>query len=88
MPASRACSTSIPTPPFPAKRTRKRPLTRAQKRANRVLARTRIGVEHTLSALKRFRILAERYRNRRRRFGLRLTLIAAITNRQRPAIRL
>ena len=73
---------------LPTKRTRKRPLTRAQKRANRALARTRISVEHVIGALKRFHILAQRYRNRRRRFGLRLTLIAAITNRQRPATKL
>jgi hypothetical protein len=30
--------------------------------------------------LKIFRILAERYRNRRKRFGLRFNLIAAIIN--------
>jgi len=30
--------------------------------------------------LKIFRILAERYRNRRKRFGLRFNLIAAIVN--------
>ncbi len=30
--------------------------------------------------LKRFKIIADRYRNRRRRFGLRFFLIAAIYN--------
>jgi hypothetical protein len=33
-----------------------------------------------LRTLKIFRILAEKYRNRRRRFGLRLNLIAGIIN--------
>ena len=40
----------------------------------------RIRVEHVIGALKRFRILAERYRNRRRRFGLRFNLIAGLYN--------
>ena len=35
-------------------------------------------MEHVIGALKRFRILAERYRNRRRRFGLRFNLIAGL----------
>jgi hypothetical protein len=32
--------------------------------------------------LKRFKIIADRYRNRRRRFGLRFFLIAAIYNKE------
>jgi len=32
--------------------------------------------------LKVFRILSERYRNRRRRFGLRFNLIAALYNHE------
>ena len=37
-------------------------------------------VEHVIGSLKRFRILAERYRNRRRRFGLRVNLLAGLHN--------
>jgi transposase len=51
-----------------------------QKRANRELARQRIVVEHVNRRLKVFRILAGPYRNRRRRFGLRLNLMAGIYN--------
>lgn len=47
---------------------------------NRRLAKLRIRVEHVICWLKRFRILAERYRNRRRRFGLRFRLIAGLYN--------
>jgi hypothetical protein len=36
--------------------------------------------EHVNRKLKIFRILAERYRNRRKPFGLRFNLIAAIVN--------
>jgi hypothetical protein len=42
--------------------------------------RLRIVVEHVNRRLKLFRILAERYRNRRRRFSLHFNLIAAILN--------
>ncbi|MEZ2903279.1 IS5/IS1182 family transposase, partial [Acinetobacter terrestris] len=38
-------------------------------------------IEHINSQLKTFRILSERYRNRRKRFGLRINLIAALVNR-------
>jgi len=43
-------------------------------------ARAGLLVEHVIGSLKRFRILAERYRNRRKRFGLRFNLLAAIFN--------
>ena len=36
--------------------------------------------EPIIRSLKIFRILSERYRNRRRRFGLRFNLIAALYN--------
>ena len=66
----------------PTKATRKHPLTREQKRANRAINSRRIVVEHAIRRLKVFRLLGERYRNRRKRFGLRLNLIAALTNLQ------
>jgi hypothetical protein len=37
-------------------------------------------VENVLGRLKVFRILCSRYRNRRRRFGLRFNLIAGLYN--------
>nr|MBW4525589.1 IS5/IS1182 family transposase [Phormidium tanganyikae FI6-MK23] len=47
---------------------------------NRQLAQVRIAVEHVNRKLKIFRILSERYRNRRKRFGLRFNLIAGLIN--------
>ena len=41
-------------------------------------------VEHIIRSVEIFRILAERYRNRRKRFGLRFNLIAALYNLGRP----
>ena len=55
-------------------------LTDEQKAANRALARKRVVVEHVIRHLKIFRILSERYRNRRRRFMLRVNLIAGLYN--------
>jgi hypothetical protein len=55
-------------------------LTAAQKQSNRKLALHRVVVEHVIRCLKVFRILAERYRNRRRRFSLGLNLIAGLYN--------
>lgn len=64
----------------PAKKPRKADLSDSERQQNRLLARIRVTVEHSIRRLKIFRILAERYRNRRKRFGLRLNLIAAIVN--------
>jgi DDE superfamily endonuclease len=64
----------------PKKRSKAHPLSQQEKAANRELARERIVAEHIIRCLKVFRILSERYRNRRKRFGLRFNLIAAIYN--------
>jgi predicted protein tyrosine phosphatase len=68
------------TTALPTKNTKLHPLTKEQKQVNRALSRQRILVENVIGSLKRFRILAERYRNRRNRFGLRFNLVAAIYN--------
>ena len=65
---------------LPHKKPRGKSLSAAQKRDNQSLARRRVVIEQTNRCLKIFRILAERYRNRRRRFGLRCNLIAALYN--------
>ncbi len=64
----------------PTKKTKLHPLSQDQKAKNRALSRKRILIENIIRKLKIFRILSERYRNRRRRFGLRFNLIAAIYN--------
>jgi hypothetical protein len=65
---------------IPVKKNKKIPLTKAQKRENRTLSQTRVSVENVIRTLKIFRILSERYRNRRKRLGLRLNLVAPICN--------
>ncbi len=64
----------------PVKKPKGSQLSAAQRRANRQLSRQRIAVENVIRSLKIFRIVAERYRNRRRRFGLRFNLIAGLYN--------
>jgi hypothetical protein len=64
----------------PHKKPRQSKLTDAQKQSNRELARRRVVVEHVIRGLKIFRTLAERYRNRRKRFSLRFNLIAGLYN--------
>jgi len=64
----------------PKKRSKKRQLTKDERRANRELSRRRIVVENVIRSLKIFRILLERYRNRRKRFSLRFNLIAGLYN--------
>ncbi len=64
----------------PAKKSKLHPLSTEQKFANRKLSKKRILIENIIRKLKIFRILSERYRNRRKRFGLRFNLIAAIYN--------
>ena len=51
-----------------------------EKQFNKELASIRIVIEHIYRCLKIFKIISERYRNRRSRFSLRFNLIAGIYN--------
>jgi hypothetical protein len=64
----------------PLKKTKNKTLSQAEKLLNRQLAKSRIIIENIHRSLNIFRILSSRYRNRRRRFGLRFNLIAGIYN--------
>lgn len=64
----------------PTKKPKVQPLPTTEKHHNRALARLRVRVEHVIRRFKIFRIFAGRYRNRRKRFGLRLNLIAGLLN--------
>jgi IS5 family transposase len=65
---------------IPFKKTKVKSLSKEQRKFNRQLAKERIVVEHVHRRLKIFRIFSSRYRNRKKRFGLRLNLIAGIYN--------
>ena len=65
---------------IPRKKPKNGKLSRIEKEYNRVLAQERIVVEHVNRSLKIFKILSSRYRNRRRRYGLRCNLLSALYN--------
>ena len=65
---------------IPKKKTKKTSLTSQDKRNNRDISRTRIKIENIIGFIKRFKILSDRYRNRRKRFLLRFNLICGICN--------
>jgi hypothetical protein len=64
----------------PIKGSKYHKLTEKEKAFNKQLSSGRVLNEHMIGFIKRFKILADRYRNRRKRFGLRFNLIAGICN--------
>ena len=65
---------------LPKKKTKNKPLTKEDKAFNRTASSLRVLNEHVIGCIKRFRIVSDKYRNRRKRFALRFNLIAAIYN--------
>ena len=65
---------------IPQKKPKNGKLSANEKEYNRELAKERIGIEHVNRHLKIFKVFSERYRNRRKRYGLRCNLLAAIYN--------
>ena len=65
---------------MPKKKSKKNPLTSDDKKQNRELSSQRVLNEHVIGKLKRFKILSDKYLNRRKRFGLRFNLISGIYN--------
>ena len=47
---------------------------------NKSISSPRMKIEHIVGRIKRFKIVAERYRNKLRNFGLRFNLICGIVN--------
>ncbi|WP_146176453.1 transposase family protein, partial [Orientia tsutsugamushi] len=69
---------------LPKKKSKKNPLTKNDKKNNRRLAGERVVNENVIGMLKKFKIIADKYRNRRKRFGLRFNLISCIYNFDLP----
>ena len=65
---------------MPKKSSKKNPLTKDDKKKNKELSSERVLNENVIGMIKRFKIVADRYRNRRKRFGLRFNLISGICN--------
>ena len=65
---------------IPKKATKLHKLTKEDKDNNRRISKERIFIEHINSHIKRFKILSTRYRNKRKKHGLRMSLICGIYN--------
>lgn len=58
------------------------PLTEEQKEYNRLLARYRIVVEHTIAQMNRFQVLRQVFRHRREGHTQIVRIVAGLVNRQ------
>lgn len=56
-----------------------------RKAYNKEISKERFEIEHIIGRTKVFSIASERYRNRRKNFGLRYNLICGIVNYQKTA---
>jgi len=65
---------------IPKKKTKLNPLSIEDKQENKDKCSKRIPVEHINAKIKVFKIVSTKYRNRRKRFGLRFNLICALIN--------
>ncbi len=65
---------------LPQKKSKKRPLTKEDKLNNQRISSDRVLNENVIGSIKKFKIISDRYRNRRKRFGLRFNLISGIYN--------
>ena len=65
---------------IPKKKPKDGELTADEKGYNKLLSTERILVENIIAKVKVFKITSNKYRNRRKRFGLRMSLICGIIN--------
>ena len=65
---------------LPKKSSKYHDLTGIEKKYNKRLARSRVLVEHVIRRVKVFRMISGTYRNRRRRYDLRMQLLCGIYN--------
>jgi len=68
----------------PKKKPKGGELTVEEKADNRRISRERMLIENINAKIKVFKITANKYRNRRKRYGLRMSLICAIINWELP----
>jgi uncharacterized protein (DUF2344 family) len=62
------------------KRRRKRKLSKKERRQNRRLARKRVIVEHTISRVKKFNIMGNRFRNRLKHYDNASDIVSGLVN--------
>lgn len=65
---------------FPYKKPKNGELDKEEKEYNRGLSSLRVKVENILGDMKLFKIMGGRYRNKRKRYGIKVNIIAGIVN--------
>lgn len=65
---------------LPYKASKTKPLDRSEKEYNHALSRYRVIIENIIGDIKTFKILSDRYRNKRKRYGIKFHIIAGIVN--------
>jgi hypothetical protein len=63
-----------------SKKNTKKSLDKTRKKKNHSISSKRVLVENVIRKIKIFKIMSEKYRNRRKRFKLRINLICGIIN--------
>ncbi|VIW93546.1 transposase [Streptococcus pneumoniae] len=66
----------------PRKSSKLKPLTAEDKACNHALSKERSKIENIFAKVKTFKMFSTIYRNHRKRFGLRMNLIAGIINHE------
>ena len=69
-----------PNTEVPFKKSKNKPLDEEDKAYNTALSRIRVKIENVFAQIKVFKIMAERYRNKRKRYNLKFKIIAGIVN--------
>lgn len=67
---------------LPKKKSKYYPLSVAEKAENKRISRERMLIENVIAKFKVFKILSNKYRNRRKRYCLRMTLLCSIYNHE------
>ena len=65
---------------IPYKKPKNGQLSKEEREYNKALSRFRIRVENKIRELKIFRIIGEKYRNKRKGYGLKFDIVAGIVN--------
>ena len=65
---------------LPKKKNKNNRLTKANKNKKQEIASEREANENVIGMFKRFKIIFDKYRDRRKRFGLRFNLLSAMHN--------
>ena len=65
---------------IPIKKPKNKELDILSKRYNKILSKKRVYVEHKICELKRFNILGQKYRNNKKKYGIKMNIISGFVN--------